>query len=46
MAIYVKFFLVINAAGDMMDPIYVVADENMSAEEHDSYKIKGLGIGA
>ncbi len=46
MAIFIKFFLLINAAGDMMSPVYVIADNNMLVEELDVYNIKGLGIGA
>src|SRR5688572_18084572 len=46
MALFIKFFLLTNAAGDMMTPVYIIADDNMLEEEVDMCKITGLGIGA
>ncbi len=45
MGLNIKFYLLINTAGDMMDPLYLIANDNMSVEEFDWYKVKGLGIG-
>ena len=44
MALFIKFFLLITAGGDMLEPVYLIADDNMHATDFDIYKVKGLGI--
>ena len=44
MAIFINLFLLNNAGGDIMDPVYVIADDNMLAKVFDAYKVRGLGI--
>jgi hypothetical protein len=45
LSFFIKYYLLINAAGDAMDPVFVVADDNMQPEVFHAYEIPGLGIG-
>jgi len=41
----IKYTLVINAGGLQSDPVYLLADENMTEEEFPVYCVPGLGVG-
>jgi hypothetical protein len=41
----VKFYFVINAYGWTFDPIFVIQDETMDADDMDWYPVVGLGVG-
>ncbi|KAJ1395080.1 hypothetical protein B484DRAFT_407692 [Ochromonadaceae sp. CCMP2298] len=45
LAYFIKFFLLINAAGDMHIPVFVVADPFMEEGAVDRYEVPGLGAG-
>ena len=42
---FIKFLLLINAAGMQADPIYILADDNMKEDEFRHYEIENLGVG-
>ena len=46
MAFFIKFFLIINAAGDQFDSVYVVADDSMAEDDFYVVSVPGLGVGA
>jgi hypothetical protein len=45
LAYFIKYFLLINAAGDMNLPVFVVADPFMEEDAMDKYEVPGLGVG-
>jgi len=42
-AYFIKYYLLISAAGKVATPVYVVADESMNANEFDAYDAPSLG---
>lgn len=42
---FIKYYLLISAGGIQADPIYILADENMGADEFRVVTIPGLGVG-
>jgi hypothetical protein len=42
-AFFVKHYLMISAAGDQSDPVFVLEDKKMAADKIDVYRVAGLG---
>jgi hypothetical protein len=45
LSFFIKYYLLMSAAGDAMEPVFVVADASMKEGDFHAYKIKGLGCG-
>jgi hypothetical protein len=44
-AYFIKYYLLMSAGGFSADPVFVIADGSMGANEIDWYKVQGLGVG-
>jgi len=42
---FIKYGLLMSAAGFQADPVYIIADDNLTADEFRVSKIPGLGVG-
>jgi hypothetical protein len=45
LALFIKYYMRINATGDSIDPVFIMAVRNMQTETFHAYEVKGLGIG-
>ena len=44
-ALFVKYFCLINAVGDLLEPIFIIADDTMVPGKFHPYRVKNLGVG-
>ena len=43
-SLFIKYYMFVNAVGDIVAPIYIIADFNMEENTIDVHEVKGMGI--